>query len=102
MKDIILEDYIKETLYDLCKEELHEISLKDFLPKTTLEAGLQIGMVSLLAFLGVEMNKSSKLPATPEAQAELVVDTAEENANSYEKYANDEVKKIVDLYLSSN
>ena len=78
MKDLLLENYIKEFVYNLKKEDLHEISLKNFSPKTALETGLQIGTLSLLAFLGVEMNKSSELPTAPKAQAELVVDTAED------------------------
>jgi len=78
MKDLLLENYIKEVMYDLHQKDLHEMSLKDFAPKTALETGLQIGTLSLLAFLGVEMNKSSELPTEPEAQAELVVDAAED------------------------
>ena len=78
MKDLLLENYIKEVIHDICQEDLQEISLKDFNPKTSLEAGLQVGTLSLLAFLGVEMNKSSELPPEPQAQAELVIDAAKD------------------------
>lgn len=78
MEDLLLENYIKEAIHDFYQEDLQEISLKDFNPKTSLETGLQIGTLSLLAFLGVEMNKSSELPTEPSAQAELVVDAAKD------------------------
>jgi hypothetical protein len=75
---ILLENYIKEALYEIHDLSLQEISLKDFNPKTSLEAGLQIGTLSLLSFLAIEMNKTDEIPENPQEQVELVDNTAKD------------------------
>ena len=100
MKDLLLENYIKEVMYDLYQEDLHEISLKnlkDFSPKTALETGLQVGTLSLLAFLGVEMNKSSNLPAKPKQQAVKVVKAAKDVGIKF-KNSEETVKMLKDAF----
>lgn len=78
MNNLLLESYIKEALHEIHDLSLQEISLKDFNPKTSLETGLQIGTLSLLAFLAIEMNKTDEIPENPQEQVELVNDTAKD------------------------
>ena len=91
MNDILLENYIREVLYSQQKDTLDEISLKDFSPKTNLESGLQIGIISLLAWFGNDLSKKKELPPEPKAQAEAIIDTVEQ-----ESLRNPKIKDVLD------
>ncbi len=91
MNDVLLENYIREVLYNESSHDLNEISLNDFLPKTTLEAGLQAGILSILAIFGNELSKKKELPPEPKAQAETIMDAVEQ-----ESLRNPKIKQILD------
>ena len=91
MNDILLENYIREVLYNEPSYDLNEISLSDFSPKTTLEAGLQAGILSILAIFGNELSKKNELPPEPKAQAEIIMDAVEQEA-----LRNSKIKQILD------
>ena len=91
MNDVLLESYIREVIYNESSYDLNEISLNDFLPKTNLEAGLQAGILSILAIFGNELSKKKELPPEPKAQAEVIMDAVEQEA-----LRNPKIKKILD------
>tara|TARA_B100000085_G_scaffold167443_1_gene152299 strand:+ start:508 stop:1497 length:990 start_codon:yes stop_codon:yes gene_type:complete len=91
MKDLLLENYIKEVMYNLHQEDLYEISLKDLAPQTTLEATLQAGILSILAIFGNELSKKNELPPQPKEQAEVIMDAVEQEA-----LRNPKIKQILD------
>ena len=91
MKDLLLENYIREVMHNLHQEDLYEISLKDLAPQTTLEATLQAGILSILAIFGNELSKKNELPPEPKDQAEAIMDAVEQEA-----LRNPKIKQILD------
>ncbi len=94
MNDILLENYIREVLYNEESYNLNEISLKDFSPKTTLEAGLQAGILSILAIFGNDLSKKNKLPSDPTAQAEEIIDQTRKNFKARQLLDNSNLQSV--------
>ena len=71
---ILLENYIRETLQRFDENDLHEISLKSIMPKTTIEAGALTGILGLLLQLGVQLKDNNELPQNPKKQTAAIAE----------------------------